>query len=86
MISLGRDDDGWMNCRITGIGLTRGGDTIAGADDSGSGITMVGPPVLSEGPGPGMNTGDGDLLLIVLLRLLRNASSPLRNVWSFRVG
>ena len=46
---------------------------------------MVDPPAPSEELGLGMNTGDGDLLLIILLRPRRNASSPLRNVWSFRV-
>ena len=58
---------------------------MIGADDGGSGIaTVIGPPVPPEGPGLGMNTGDGDLLLIILLRLLRDASSPLRNTWFFR--
>jgi len=41
---------------------------------------MVGPPVPPEGLGPGMNTGDGDLLLIILLRPLRRVQSPSRNV------
>ena len=59
---------------------------VTGADDSGSGITIIGgAPVPPEGPGSGMNTSDGDLLLIVLLWPLRNALSPLRNIWSFRV-
>ena len=31
-------------------------------------------------PGLGMNMGDGDLLLIVLLRPLRKVRSPSRNV------
>jgi len=54
---------------------------VIGADDGGSGIaTVIGPPVPPEGPGLGMNTGDGDLLLIVLLRPLRRVCSPLRNV------
>ena len=45
---------------------------MTGADDGGSGMTMVvGPPVSPEGSGLGMNTGDGDLFLITLLRLLR---------------
>ena len=77
MTSLGRDDDGWMNGWMTGIGLTGGGGEVTGADDGGSGITMVDPP---EGPGLGMNTGDGDLLLIVLLRPLRRVHNPSRNV------
>ena len=34
-------------------------------------MTVIGPSVPPEGPGLGMNTGDGDLLLIVLLRPLR---------------
>ena len=33
-----------------------------------------------EGPGLGMNTGDGDLLLMVLLRPLSNVRSPSRKV------
>jgi len=33
-----------------------------------------------EGSGPGMNTGDGDLLLITLLHPLRSVRSPLRNI------
>jgi len=55
---------------------------VAGADDGGSGITTAvdGPPVPPEGPGLGMNIGDGDLLLIVLLRPLRRVHNPSRNV------
>jgi len=54
---------------------------VIGADDGGSGIaTVIGPPVPPEGPGLGMNTGDGDLLLIILLRPLRRVRSPSRNV------
>jgi len=54
---------------------------VAGADGSGSGMTaVIGPPVPPEGPGLGMNTGDGDLLLIVLLRPLRRVHNPSRNV------
>ena len=54
---------------------------VVGADGGASGIVVVvPPPVPPEGPGLGMNTGDGDLLLIVLLQPLRNARSPLRNV------
>jgi len=54
---------------------------VAGADDSGSGMTVAvdGPPVPPKGPGLGMNTGDGDLLLIVLLRPLRRVRNPSRN-------
>ena len=69
--SLGRDDNRWMNCRMTGIGSTRGGNAVTGADDGGSGIMMADSPVPPEGPGPGINMGDSDLLLIVLLRLVR---------------
>jgi len=43
---------------------------VIGADDGSSGM-VIGFPVPSEGPGLGMNTGDGDLLLITLLRPLR---------------
>jgi len=55
---------------------------VIGADDGGSGIVTAveGPPVPPEGPGLGMNTGEGDLLLIVLLRPLRSVRSPSRNV------
>ena len=54
---------------------------MVGADGGGSGITtVVGPPVPPEGPGLGMNMGDSDLLLIVLLRPLRRVHNPLRNV------
>jgi len=55
---------------------------VAGADGSGSGITTAvdGPPVPPEGFGLGMNTGDSDLLLIVLLHPLRRFRSPSRNV------
>jgi len=70
-----------MNGWITGFGLTGDCGTIAGADDSGSGmVTVVGSPVPPEGPGLGMNTGDGNLLLIILLRPLRRVLSPSRNV------
>jgi len=45
---------------------------VTGADGGGSGMTtVVGPSVPPEGPGLDMNTGEGDLLLIVLLRPLR---------------
>ena len=67
MSPLGRDDDGWMNSWMTGTGPVGDSGLIAGADDSGSGIMVVALPVPPEGPGLGMNTGDGDLLLIVLL-------------------
>ena len=64
MISLGRDDDRWMNCRMIGIGPAGGCGAITGADDGGSGITAaVDPPVPPEGPGLGMNTGVGNSLL-----------------------
>jgi len=70
-----------MYCRITGIGPVWGSGAVIGADDSGSGITaVVDPPVPPEGSGLGMNTGDGDLLLIVLLRPLRRFRSPSRNI------
>jgi len=61
-----------MNGRMTGTGLTGDVGLMAGADGGGSGITAaVDPPVPPEGFGLGMNIGDGDLLLIVLLRPLR---------------
>jgi len=67
MTSLGRDDDGWINCWMTGIGPTGGGGVVTGADGSGFGMMTVGPPAPPKGLGLGMNTGDGDLLLMVLL-------------------
>jgi len=57
---------------------------VTGADDGGSGM-VDGSPVPPGGPGLGMNMGDIDLLLIVLLRPSRRVRNPLRNVWSFRV-
>jgi len=45
---------------------------VTGADGGGSGMTIVGPSILPKGPGLGMNTGEGDLLLIILLCPLRN--------------
>jgi len=57
---------------------------VTGADDGGSGM-VDGSPIPPEGSGLGMNMGDSDLLLIVLLRPSRRVRNPLRNVWSFRV-
>jgi len=56
-----------MKGQIIGIGPMGSCGAIAGADDGGSGITVVDPPAPPKGLGLGMNTGDGDLLLIVLL-------------------
>jgi len=78
--SLGKDDDGWMNSRIMGGGLTGCTGAAAGTDDGASGVVMVGSLDPPEGPGLVMNVGDGDLPLNVLLRPLRNARSPSRNV------
>jgi len=58
-----------MNGRITGIGPTGGGGAVARADDGGSGMTVMGPPVPPKESGLGRN--DGDLLLNILLRPLR---------------
>jgi len=81
-----------VSAGMNGDGFTRGGDGILGTtggsgmtsfgrdDDGSSGIMVVGSPISPEGPGPGMNTGDGDLLLIALLRPLRKVRSPSRNV------
>jgi len=80
MTSLGKDDDGWIYSRMTGIGPVGGGGAITGADGGASGRVMVGLPAPPEGPGLGMNTGDGDLLLMVLLRPLRRLRSPSRKV------
>jgi len=57
---------------------------VTGADDSGSGM-VDGSPVPPEGLGLGMNVGDSNLLLIVLLRPSRRVRNPWRNVWSFKV-
>ena len=80
MTSLGRDEDGWMYGRIIGVGPTGVDGLTAGADDGGSGVMVVNPFVPPEGPGLGMNIGDGDLLRIILLRPLRRFRSPSRNV------
>jgi len=53
---------------------------MTGADGGGSGIMTVGSLIPPEGPGLGMNTGDNDLLLIVLLCPLRRVQSPSRKV------
>jgi len=54
---------------------------MIGTDDGGPGmVTVVGSPVPPEGPGLGMNMGEGDLLLITLLCPLRRVRSPSRNV------
>jgi len=49
---------------------------VAGADDGGFGMMVVGSSAPPEGLG--MNTGD--LLLIILLRPLRSVRSPSRKV------
>jgi len=46
-------------------------------------MAMDPPP--PEGLGWGMNTGDGDLLLVAFLQLLRSVRSPSRNVRSLRM-
>jgi len=69
-----------MYGRITGGGLMGSDGAMTGADGSGSGMMAVDPPVPSRGLGLGVNTGDGDLLLNVLLQLLRSVRSPSRNV------
>jgi len=58
---------------MNGDRSTRGGDgtlgttggAVVGTDGGGSEMTTVGPP--PEGFGLGMNTGEGDLLLMILL-------------------
>jgi len=71
---------------VKGDGFIRGGkgtlgttgDMVTGADDGGSGMTtVVDPPVPL---GLSVNTGDGDLLLIILLHPLRRLRSPSRKV------
>jgi len=78
MTSLGRDNDGWMNGWMTGTGPTGGGGAMIGTDGGASGTAIVDPPV-PEGLGLSMNTGNGDLLLKVLLQFLRSVRSPSRN-------
>jgi len=57
-----------MNGRITGTGPTGIGGAVTGADNGGaSGMMIVDPPIPPKGLGLGMNTGNGDLLLMVLL-------------------
>jgi len=56
-----------MNGWITGIGPTGGGGTMAEADSGAFEVTVVDPPPIPEGPGLGMNTGNGDLPFMVLL-------------------
>jgi len=81
----------WVSSWVNGDGSTSGSDGTLGItggsgitsldDDSGSGMaTVIGPPVPPEGPGLGMNTGDSDLFLMVLLCLLRRVHNPSRNV------
>ena len=76
---VGIFEDGWMNGKMTGAGPVGGGGMTAGADDGGSRMAAVDPPV-PEGLGLGMNMGDSDLLLNVLLQPLRSVRSPSRNV------
>jgi len=59
-------------------GVTGGSGTMIGADDGGSGMMMVDPPLSPKEVGLGMNMGD--LLLNVLLQFLRSVWSSLRNV------
>jgi len=69
MASIGKDEDGWIKGRITGIGLMGSGGAVTGTDGGASGIVVTDPPP-PKGVGLGMNTND--LLLIVLLRFLRS--------------
>jgi len=62
---------------MTGAGPTGDGGLTAGAADGASGMVVMVPP---EGLGPDMNTGEGDLPLMVLLRPLRRLRSPSRKV------
>jgi len=48
---------------------------VTGADDGGSGM-VNGSPVPPEGLGLGMNVGNSNLLLIVLLRPSRRVRNP----------
>jgi len=70
---------------MTGTGSTGNDGLIAGADDGGSGMATVvdDPPVPPEGPGLGMNTGEG--VRMSFLRFMRNFQSLSRKFWSFKV-
>jgi len=83
MTSVGRDEDGWINGWMTGIGPTGGGSAMAGTTNSGAVVTGVVLPPPSERLGLG--TKIFGLALNFLLWLLRNAWSLMRKVWSFRV-
>jgi len=73
-----------MNGGANGDGSTRGGGSTATGTDGGiSRIMFVFLPP-TEGPGPGMKIGDGDLLFIILLRPWSSVRSPSRNFWSFK--
>jgi len=63
---------------MTGIGPVEISGVVIGADGGASGMVTLDPPIPPKGLGLGMNVGDGDLLLIVLLRLLRRFRSPSR--------
>jgi len=80
MTSLGKDEDGWIWGKMTGLGPVGNSGLMTGADGGASGIVTVGPPDPPEELGPGIKMGDGDLLLIVLLWLLRRVRSPSRKV------
>ena len=59
-MDIGTNGDGSMRGgKLSGTGMIWG--------NGGSLVTMVNPPVPPKGAGLGINTGDGDLLLIVLL-------------------
>ena len=55
------------------------GGLTAGADGGASGM-LTATDLPPEGVGADMKTGDGDLLLVILLRPLRSFRSPSRNV------
>jgi len=69
--SRGRGSGGvGMDGGANGDGSTRGGGAMTGVDVDGIGMVVVNPP--AEGVGRGMKMGDGDLLLIILLRPWRS--------------
>jgi len=68
----GANGDGSTRGGVVDFGMTGGNDVVTGIDGGDFGIRIVmDPPPVPEGPGLGMNTGDGDLLLLVVCLLSR---------------
>ena len=72
LIDTGTNSDGSMSSgKLSGICVTWSGGAVTGDNVGGSGMITVDPPV-PEGLGLGINTGEGDLLLMILLQPLRS--------------